>query len=126
MDDLFADVKVGDVFFTRGNFGRSLSRHVVIRTTSARLYAKAHGVGEHAYAKKDGYEVGGVSMRGEGRVRALLATPELLAQYDRQETVEAAKLALRQAGNILRIAARDGGDEAVRLAALLPPELKGE
>lgn len=114
----FSEIKVGDTVFIMEGYIWCSEKHLtplrVSRITPARFICNGPRQ-EYVFRKSDGFEFGGY-----GAV-ALEATPERRAEYKRQNTVRHAEKQIRNAVKILG-AAR--GDEAIRLLAILPAELK--
>jgi hypothetical protein len=110
MDD-FSNIKVGDVFFTRDGFTSRLVRHKVTHVTATQFH-----IGSVKYRKSDGYRIGYNGWDSP----AIIATDAVVAKYRDEKVEDKARAAIAVA---IRILERARGDDAVRIAALLPPEL---
>ena len=111
MDD-FSNIKVGDVFFTRSGWARRLSRQTVTHVTATQFHSASA-----KYRKADGYGLG--SDRSWDN-RAIVAADAIVAAYNAERAEDKARAAIAGAIHILE---RARGEDAIRIAALLPAEL---
>ena len=114
----FQDIKVGDVFFVEyrrmGNTYR-LAKEKVDHVTPTQFHCR--GI---KYRKQDGEIVGSI---GWDATTAEPATPKNIARYNSEQQEAVAIRHIQDACEILRKAR---GEDAIRLAALLPAELKAD
>lgn len=108
----FSDIKVGDVFFSRSGWARRLLRKTVTHVTATQFHSESA-----KYRKADGYCIG--SSRGWDS-RAIVATEEIVTAYNSEKAEDKARAAIAVAISILE---RARGEDAIRIAALLPAEL---
>ena len=113
MTDVFADIKVGDLVCRRNRYDRSYLFFEVSKVMPSR-FQTADGA---TWRKSDGREIGGTGLKRY----VSTVDDEVSAEVRRRQRIDSAKRDLRAAADRLRSA---DGEEAIRLAALLPDDLK--
>jgi hypothetical protein len=121
MSDLFGpDTKVGDAVCIKCSAGW---RHYTLRHAQITKVTKTQVVAfDRRWSRRSGDEIGGTGGRWH-RDYLLRATPEVLAEAAAMQDMIDAERACGSAADVLK---RARGQEAVRIAALLPDELRKE
>lgn len=120
MSDLFPDARLGDEVCMKIRNGWSYDRFT-LRTDKIEKVTQTQIVAfGRKWRRSDGLEVG--SADKWRRAGIMPVTPEILAEWQAMKAMIRAEKDCARVGEILR---RAKGADAIRLAAMMPEELKG-